>query len=291
MSDGAMITLPVLPLRDIVVFPHMIVPLFVGREKSIRALEAVMAEDKQIILVTQKEADTEDPDADGLYSIGTVGSILQLLKLPDGAVKVLVEGQSRATLMDVSDNGTYFEANAAPVQERDMVGEDVEALMRTVVSQFEQYIKLNQRVPPEALVTVSRIEEPAKLADSISSHLNLKISEKQDLLETFNVADRLEKVYGYMEGEIGVMKVEKRIRNRVKRQMEKTQREYYLNEQMKAIQKELGESEDGHNELTEIEERATKVKMSKEAKDKFDAELKKLKMMSPMSAEATVIRN
>ncbi len=282
---------PVLPLKDVVVFPHMVIPLFVGRDKSVAALEAVMQGEKQILLVTQKDAQEDSPSPQDLYALGTIATVLQLLKLPDGTVKVLVEGQSRATLMDVEDNGTYFEAAAGPVQERDMAGEDVEALMRTVVSQFEQYIKLNQRVPPEALVTVSRIEEPAKLADSISSHLNLKISEKQDLLETFNVADRLEKVYGYMEGEIGVMKVEKRIRSRVKRQMEKTQREYYLNEQMKAIQKELGETEDGHNELSEIEERAGKVKMTKEAREKFDAELKKLKMMSPMSAEATVIRN
>ena len=252
MSTSRSSNYPVLPLKDVVVFPHMVIPLFVGRDKSVAALETVMQGDKQILLVTQKDAQEDSPSPDDLYGLGTIATVLQLLKLPDGTVKVLVEGQSRATLMDVEDNGNFFEASAAPVQERDMVGEDVEALMRTVVSQFEQYIKLNQRVPPEALVTVSRIEEPAKLADSISSHLNLKISEKQDLLETFNVADRLEKVYGYMEGEIGVMKVEKRIRSRVKRQMEKTQREYYLNEQMKAIQKELGESEDGHNELTEI---------------------------------------
>ena len=226
MSTSRSSNYPVLPLKDVVVFPHMVIPLFVGRDKSVAALETVMQGDKQILLVTQKDAQEDSPAPGDLYGLGTIATVLQLLKLPDGTVKVLVEGQSRATLMDVEDNGSYFEANAAPVQERDMVGEDVEALMRTVVSQFEQYIKLNQRVPPEALVTVSSIEEPAKLADSISSHLNLKISEKQDLLETFNVADRLEKVYGYMEGEIGVMKVEKRIRSRVKRQMEKTQREY-----------------------------------------------------------------
>jgi ATP-dependent Lon protease len=283
--------MPVLPLRDIVVFPHMIVPLFVGREKSVRALEAVMKEDKQILLVAQKNAAQDDPSADDIYRVGTVSTILQLLKLPDGTVKVLVEGGRRAKISAFKETENYFEAFTAAMP--DVVGEakELEALGRTVVTQFEQYIKLNKKIAPEVLVSLNQIEEPSKLADTVASHLNLKIPEKQDLLEIVKVSERLEKVFGHMESEIGVLQVEKRIRNRVKRQMEKTQREYYLNEQLKAIQKELGEGEDGKDENAELEAKIKKTRLSKEARDKAMQELKKLKTMSPMSAEATVVRN
>ena len=282
---------PVLPLRDIVVFPHMIVPLFVGREKSVRALEDVMKDDKQILLVAQKNASQDDPAPSDIYAVGTIGTVLQLLKLPDGTVKVLVEGGQRARIIKYVDNPNFFQGYAEPVQ--DDLGEqaEVEALTRTVISQFEQYIKLNRKIPPEVLVSINQIDDPAKLADTVASHLALKIPEKQELLETGTVTQRLERIFGFMESEIGVLQVEKRIRNRVKRQMEKTQREYYLNEQLKAIQKELGEIEDGRDEASELEERIKKTKLSKEAHDKAMAELKKLRTMSPMSAEATVVRN
>jgi ATP-dependent Lon protease len=282
---------PVLPLRDIVVFPHMIVPLFVGREKSVRALEDVMREDKQILLVAQKNAAQDDPTTEDIYTVGTVSTVLQLLKLPDGTVKVLVEGGKRARITGFSDNSTFFQAYADVIDERDGDLQELEALSRSVVSQFEQYIKLNKKIPPEVLVSVNQIEDSAKLADTVASHLALKIAEKQELLEIEVVSERLERVYSYMEGEIGVLQVEKKIRNRVKRQMEKTQREYYLNEQLKAIQKELGETEDGKDEAAELEERIAKTRLSKEAREKALAELKKLKTMSPMSAEATVVRN
>jgi len=282
---------PVLPLRDIVVFPHMIVPLFVGREKSVRALEDVMKDDKQILLVSQKNAAQDDPTTADIYTVGTIGTVLQLLKLPDGTVKVLVEGGQRARIQRFADNNLFFQAFAETIGESADTEQETEALARTVVSQFEQYIKLNKKIPPEVLVSINQIENPGKLADTVASHLNLKIPEKQELLETAAVSDRLEKVFGYMEGEIGVLQVEKRIRNRVKRQMEKTQREYYLNEQLKAIQKELGEGEDGRDEMAELEDRLSKTKFSKEARDKAMAELKKLRSMSPMSAEATVVRN
>lgn len=282
---------PVLPLRDIVVFPHMIVPLFVGREKSVRALEDVMREDKQILLVTQKDAGLDDPSVDDLYDVGTVATVLQLLKLPDGTVKVLVEGGKRAEISGYVDNTEFFQAHASVREDTDEDDSELEALARSVVTQFEQYIKLNKKIPPEVLVSVNQIEEPAKLADTVASHLSLKISEKQELLETALVGDRLERIFGFMESEIGVLQVEKKIRNRVKRQMEKTQREYYLNEQLKAIQKELGEGEDGKDEASELEEKLNKAKMPKEAKEKAQAELKKLRNMSPMSAEATVVRN
>src|SRR6201997_4467654 len=282
---------PVLPLRDIVVFPHMIVPLFVGREKSVRALEDVMKDDKQILLVTQKNAAQDDPATSDIYTVGTVGTVLQLLKLPDGTVKVLVEGGQRARIVRFADNNQFFQAIAETIPENAGEQQETEALARTVVTQFEQYIKLNKKIPPEVLVSINQIEEPGKLADTVAAHLTLKIPEKQELLETGTVAERLEKVFGYMEGEIGVLQVEKRIRNRVKRQMEKTQREYYLNEQLKAIQKELGEGEDGRDEMAELEDRINKTKFSKEARDKALAELKKLRSMSPMSAEATVVRN
>ncbi len=292
MSDFSKIaTYPVLPLRDIVVFPHMIVPLFVGREKSVRALEDVMSDDKQILLVTQKSAAQDDPSPDDIYRVGTIASVLQLLKLPDGTVKVLVEGGARAQIATFTQNENFFEVHAELVAESSEEGEDVEALARTVTSQFEQYVKLNRKIPPEVLVSVNQIEEPSKLADTVASHLALKIPEKQDLLEISSVLERLERVYSLMEAEIGVMQVERKIRSRVKRQMEKTQREYYLNEQMKAIQKELGETEDGRDELQELEDKIKETKLTKEAREKATAELKKLRNMSPMSAEATVVRN
>src|SRR3984957_18591916 len=283
--------LAVLPLRDIVVFPHMIVPLFVGREKSVRALEAVMKDDKQILLVAQKNAAQDDPSADDIYRVGTVSTILQLLKLPDGTVKVLVEGGRRAKISAFKETESYFEAFTAPMPDVTGEAKELEALGRTVVTQFEQYIKPNKKIAPEVLVSLNQIEESSKLADTVASHLNLKIPEKQDLLEIVKVSERLEKVFGHMESEIGVLQVEKRIRNRVKRQMEKTQREYYLNEQLKAIQKELGEGEDGKDENAELEAKIKKTKLSKEARDKAMAELKKLKTMSPMSAESTGVRN
>ncbi len=289
LSRGALY--PVLPLRDIVVFPHMIVPLFVGREKSVKALEDVMKDDKQILLVTQKNAAQDDPTPGDIYSVGTVGTVLQLLKLPDNTVKVLVEGGQRARILRFAENEAFFQAYAETIAEKPGDQQELEALARTTVTQFEQYIKLNKKIPPEVLVSINQIEDPSKLADTIASHLALKIPEKQELLETETVSERLEKVFGYMEAEIGVLQVEKRIRSRVKRQMEKTQREYYLNEQLKAIQKELGEGEEGRDELAEIEERITKTKLSKEARDKAMAEVKKLRSMSPMSAEATVVRN
>ena len=293
MSDGAMITLPVLPLRDIVVFPHMIVPLFVGREKSIRALEAVMAEDKQIILVTQKEADTEDPDADGLYTIGTVGSILQLLKLPDGAVKVLVEGGERVVIdpQSLNSNDGFLAVDAEILEQDGYLGADTEGLARAAVQQFDQYIKFNKKVASEVLSAIEQVTEADKIADMIASHLAVKIEEKQELLEHLDIHQRLERIFQLMEEEIGALQVEKRVRNRVKRQMEKTQREYYLNEQMKAIQKELGDGEDGRGELEELEAQLEEAKMPQAAREKADAELRKLKNMGPMSAEATVVRN
>ncbi|HWA79798.1 MAG TPA: endopeptidase La [Acetobacteraceae bacterium] len=281
----------VLPLRDIVVFPHMIVPLFVGREKSVRALERVMRDDKQILLVAQRNAEQNDPGADDIYGVGTVSTILQLLKLPDGTVKVLVEGNRRARIERFTETDSYFEAAVAVLPDQPADRKELETLARTVVSQFEQYIKLNKKIAPEVLVSLNQIEDPSKLADTVASHLSIKIAEKQELLEMTNVGERLERVFAHMESEIGVLQVEKRIRNRVKRQMEKTQREYYLNEQLKAIQKELGESEDGKDETAELEAKIKKTRLSKEAREKALAELKKLRAMSPMSAEATVVRN
>ena len=285
------LSFPVLPLRDIVVFPHMIVPLFVGREKSVRALEDVMKDDKQILLVTQKNAGDDDPEPNDIYSVGTVGTVLQLLKLPDGTVKVLVEGTQRADIVGFKENSDFFEAYATLMDDPSEDDKEHEALSRSVIAQFEQYIKLNKKIPPEVLVSLNQIEDSSKLADTVASHLALKIPEKQDLLELATITERLERAYALMEAEIGVLQVEKRIRNRVKRQMEKTQREYYLNEQMKAIQKELGEGEDGRDEASELEEKIAKTKLSKEAREKSLAELKKLRSMSPMSAEATVVRN
>ncbi|MBL6782831.1 MAG: endopeptidase La [Alphaproteobacteria bacterium] len=283
---------PVLPLRDIVVFPYMIVPLFVGREKSVRALEEVMNKDKQIILVTQREANEENPGANDLYEIGTLGTVLQLLKLPDGSIKVLVEGHHRVKISQVTDNEQFLEANYADISaEIPEQSVELEAMSRTTLKQFEQYIKLNKKIPSEVLVSFGQIEDASKLADSISSHLVVNIANKQELLEIINVSKRLDRISEMMRDEIDVMQVEKRIRNRVKRQMEKSQRDYYLNEQIKAIQKELGDGEDGVNEVAELQERALKTKLSKEAREKVTAEIKKLRAMSPASAEATVVRN
>ena len=282
---------PVLPLRDIVVFPHMIVPLFVGRDKSVRALEDVMKDDKQILLATQKDASDDNPGTGGIYEVGTIASVLQLLKLPDGTVKVLVEGGQRSRIVEYLENDEFFEARAELINEDEGEAEKIEALARTVTTQFEHYVKLNKKVAPEVLASAGQIDEPTKLADTIAGHLSVKISEKQELLECTGVRERLEKVMKMMEGEIGVLQVEKKIRSRVKRQMEKTQREYYLNEQMKAIQRELGENDEGGGELEEFEARIRDTKLSKEAREKTEAEMKKLKQMSPMSAEATVVRN
>ncbi|XSG82484.1 MAG: endopeptidase La [Methyloligella sp. ZOD6] len=282
---------PVLPLRDIVVFPYMIVPLFVGREKSIAALEEVMRADKQILLAAQKNANDDEPSADGIYRMGTLASVLQLLKLPDGTVKVLVEGNMRAEIDSFTDKDEYFEAKISRVEEETGTEEEIEALARSVISQFESYVKLNKKISPEVLATLNQIEDYSKLADTIASHLAIKISEKQQVLEITSVSERLERVFTLMESEISVLQVEKKIRSRVKRQMEKTQREYYLNEQMKAIQKELGDGEEGRDDLAELEEKIEKTKLSKEAREKAMAELKKLRQMSPMSAEATVVRN
>jgi ATP-dependent Lon protease len=290
-SSKSDLVLPVLPLRDIVVFPHMIVPLFVGREKSVQALEKVMQEDKKILLVTQKSSSDDNPEGDDLYKIGTVGTILQLLKLPDGTVKVLVEGKRRVNIIEYLERDEYMEAILQDSEDLSVPSEELDALARAVVAQFEQYIKLNKKIPPEVVISVTQIDEPSKLADTVAAHLALKIEEKQQLLELANTSERLEKVYSFMEGEIGVLQVEKRIRSRVKRQMENTQREYYLNEQMKAIQKELDETGEGLDEKDELEKKINETKLSKEAKEKCETELKKLQKMSPMSAEATVIRN
>ena len=253
-------TLPVLPLRDIVVFPHMVVPLFVGRDKSVRALEEVMRGDKQILLATQKNSTDDDPKPEDIYDVGVVASVLQMLKLPDGTVKVLVEGSRRAAVIKYTDQADYYEAQVTDIEEEQGASHEAEALSRAVVEQFENYVKLNKKIPPEALSAIPQITEPGKLADQIASHLAVKISDKQGLLELFNVVKRLEKVFALMEGEISVLQVEKKIRSRVKRQMEKTQREYYLNEQMKAIQRELGDGEEGTNELTELADRIKKTK-------------------------------
>jgi len=282
---------PVLPLRDIVVFPHMIVPLFVGREKSVRALEEVMQDDKQILLSSQIDPSVDDPATDGIYRVGVLANVLQLLKLPDGTVKVLVEGQTRVAIDSFLENERFFEATVAAVAETQGDLEVVEALLRTCGDEFERYAKVKKNIPEEALATVAETTDPAKLADLIAGHLGIDVAQKQDLLETLTLSERLEKIYGLMQGEMSVLQVEKKIKTRVKSQMERTQREYYLNEQMKAIQKELGEGEEGASELAELEERINSTKLSKEAQEKATAELKKLKSMSPMSAEATVVRN
>lgn len=291
MQDPLNSSYPVLPLRDIVVFPHMIVPLFVGREKSVRALEEVMADDKQILLSSQIDPSVDDPEASGIYKAGVLANVLQLLKLPDGTVKVLVEGVARVRIIEYLENEDFFEAKCDYLTEMPGDQASIEALLRTVAGEFERYAKVKKNIPEEALVAVSETEEPAKLADLVAGHLGIEVDQKQDLLETLSVSERLEKVYGLMQGEMSVLQVEKKIKTRVKSQMERTQREYYLNEQMKAIQKELGDGEDGANEIAELEEKIAGTKLSKEAKEKAEAELKKLKNMSPMSAEATVVRN
>ena len=291
MNEPLSPSYPVLPLRDIVVFPHMIVPLFVGREKSVRALEDVMAEDKQILLSSQIDPTMDDPSADGIYRVGVLANVLQLLKLPDGTVKVLVEGRQRVRIVKFVENDNFFEAEAAPLTELPGDQSVIDALLRSVGEEFDRYAKIKKNIPEEALAAVAETREPARLADLVAGHLGISVDQKQKLLETLVVAERLEQVYGHMQGEMSVLQVEKKIKSRVKSQMERTQREYYLNEQMKAIQKELGDREDGQNEIAELEKRAAGVMLSKEAREKVEAEIKKLKSMSPMSAEATVVRN
>ncbi|RJE86537.1 endopeptidase La [Paracoccus onubensis] len=291
MNDFVSQTYPVLPLRDIVVFPHMIVPLFVGREKSVRALETVMENDSPILLSAQKDAAVDEPSEDGIYRTGVLANVLQLLKLPDGTVKVLVEGRERVQITEFVPNDTYFEAAALTMAESHGDEAAVTALTRTVADEFERYVKIRKNIPEEVVTAVSETQDPGKLADLVAGHLGVDLDRKQDLLDTLEIAARLEKIYAAMQGEMSVLQVEKKIKSRVKTQMEKTQREYYLNEQMKAIQKELGDGEDGQNEIAELEEKIAKTKFSKEAREKAEAELKKLKSMSPMSAEATVSRN
>jgi ATP-dependent Lon protease len=289
--SGSETTLAVLPLRDVVVFPHMVIPLFVGRRKSIKALEHAMESGKQIMLVSQKSASDDDPTVENIHTIGTIASILQLLKLPDGTVKVLVEGERRAVIQGYLETEDFFSANVALLEAAPLTDKEGEALMRSVMNEFDQYVKLNMKIPPEILTSLAGIDDPSRLADTVAAHLSLKIEDKQQILEVQDVRERLERILGVLESEIDLLQVEKRIRGRVKRQMEKSQREYYLNEQMKAIQKELGELEEGPNEAEELAQKIAKAGMSKEAREKAEAELKKLKMMSPMSAEATVVRN
>ena len=285
------VTYPVLPLRDIVVFPHMIVPLFVGRSKSVKALEAVMKDDRQILLASQRDAGLEEPEQEDIYRTGALANVLQLLKLPDGTVKVLVEGRARAKITAFVPNDEFFEAEAITIEENDEVDESVSAMARTLVERFERYVKLNKNVPEEAMANIGEIEDPSKLADTIAGHLGVKLSDRQTLLEESDVTKRMEQLLALIQGEISVLQVEKKIKSRVKTQMEKTQREYYLNEQMKAIQRELGEGDDGRDDISEYEQKIEETKLSEEARDKARVELKKLKNMSPMSAEATVVRN
>ena len=291
MLDEKNTTFPILPLRDIVVFPHMIVPLFVGREKSVRALEEVMKDNEQILLSSQVDPAEDQPTEDSIFKTGVLANVLQLLKLPDGTVKVLVEGQTRVLITNFVENELFFEAKCEKIDET--LGDEKAniALVKTVSQEFDRYAKVKKNIPDEAITTIASTNDPAKLSDLVSGHLGIEIDQKQDLLETLSVSERLEKVFSLMQGEMGVLKVEKKIKTRVKSQMERTQREYYLNEQMKAIQKELGDGEDGQNEAAEIEERINNTKFTTEAREKADAELKKLKNMSPMSAEATVVRN
>ena len=291
MQEPLSSSYPVLPLRDIVVFPHMIVPLFVGREKSVRALEEVMQDDKQILLASQIDPGEDDPQPEGIFKAGVLANVLQLLKLPDGTVKVLVEGRSRVRITEYFENERFFEASAEYLTEMPGKTEELEALTRSVANEFERYAKVKKNIPEEAMAAVSDATEPAKLADLVAGHLGIEVDQKQGLLETLSISERLEKVFGLMQGEMSVLQVEKKIKTRVKTQMERTQREYYLNEQMKAIQKELGDGEEGQNEVQELEEKISETKLSKEAREKVEAELKKLKSMSPMSAEATVVRN
>src|SRR5262245_11536819 len=290
-TEPAMKVVPLLPLRDIIVFPYMVVPLFVGREKSINALEEAMNAEKDILLSAQINPKTNDPRPEDIYKVGTLGTIIQLLRLPDGTVKVLVEGRKRARVNRYVPNNNYFMVEVEEVKESREVTVEVEALMRSIKSTFETYVKLNKRIPPEMLSSVAVIDDPARLADTIVAHLNLKLIDKQKVLEVESPAERLNKLYEMMQGEIEILQVERKIRTRVKKQMEKTQREYYLNEQMQAIQKELGERDEFKSEIQELEDKIKTKKMSAEATKKVKKELKKLKMMSPMSAEATVVRN
>src|SRR5215510_12645026 len=281
---------PLLPLRDVVVFPHMVIPLFVGRPKSIKAMEIAMEAGKSILLVAQKSAAKDEPAPEDMYAIGCISSILQMLKLPDGTVKVLVEGNQRARIDEITDQRIHYFALAAPLPPDAVESTEVEVMRRALVAQFDQYVKLNKKIPPEILTSLAGIEEPGRLADTVAAHLPLKLEQKQKVLEMFDVKQRLEHLLSQLEAEIDILQVEKRIRGRVKRQMEKSQREYYLNEQVKAIQKELGEGEEGAD-LEEMEKRIKAARMPKDARKKAEAELKKLKLMSPMSAEATVVRN
>ncbi|MGD8824416.1 MAG: LON peptidase substrate-binding domain-containing protein, partial [Myxococcales bacterium] len=288
--DG--VSYPLLPLRDIIVFPHMVVPLFVGREKSINALEEAMSQDKEILLAAQKKAKTNDPTADDIFEVGTVGTIIQLLRLPDGTVKVLVEGKRRARITQFLPSDEFFLCAVEPVEEIYAANVEIEALIRSVQSAFDVYAKLNKRIAPEMLMTVQTIEDPSKLADTVVVHLtSIKLSDRQEILETIDPGKRLERLFQLLNAEIEIMQVEKKIRSRVKKQMEKTQKEYYLNEQMQAIQKELGERDEFKSEMQELEQQLKQKKLSKEAHLKARKEIKKLKMMQPMSAEATVIRN
>jgi ATP-dependent Lon protease len=292
MTDQATHAIPVLPLRDVVVYPHMVIPLFVGREKSINALDTAMQEDKKILLVAQKNAEIDDTDIEDIHEIGTLSTILQLLKLPDGTVKVLVEGAERVRITRYENTDAFFTANIVPMAPEAKEDEkELEVLTRSLLAIFDQYVKLNKKVPPEILTSLSGIDEAGRLADTIAAHMSLKLDEKQKILEIESAKIRIERLMVLIEGEIDIMQIEKRIRGRVKQQMEKSQREYYLNEQMKAIQKELGDMEDTPNELEDLEQKINKAGMSKEAKGKATSELNKLKMMSPMSAEATVVRN
>jgi ATP-dependent Lon protease len=291
MGSSSLIELPLLPLRDVVVYPHMVLPLFVGREKSIEALEDAMANDKQVLLAAQRNASDDNPGADDIYQVGTVSNILQLLKLPDGTIKVLVEGGFRAAIDSVDDDGPFQVANVREIVSDDIPESEVEGLLRTTNTQFEKYVNLSKKVPAEVLTSLTGIDEPGRLADTIAAHMSVDLDEKQRILEISGIKPRLEHLMGLMEAEIDLFQVEKRIRGRVKKQMEKSQREYYLNEQMKAIQKELGEMDEAPNELDELQVRIDEAKMPEEAKEKAEAELGKLKMMSPMSAEASVVRS
>ena len=284
-------SLPLLPLRDIIVFPHMVVPLFVGREKSISALEEAMAADKELVLAAQKKAKTNDPTSEDIFEVGTIGHIIQLLRLPDGTVKVLVEGRQRTQIVEYEQSAPFFQVEVQDLPEPDESDMEIEALVRSVQAKFEDYVRLNKRIPPEMLVSVQTIEDPDRLADTIVAHVSLKLKDKQEILETASPSKRLERLYELMDAEIEILQVEKKIRTRVKKQMEKSQKEYYLNEQMQAIQKELGDRDEFKNELNEVEQRINDKRMSAEAKERCVKEFKKLKMMSPMSAEATVVRN
>jgi len=291
LEREAHIELPVLPLRDVVVYPHMVIPLFVGREKSIRCLETAMAQDKHIILVAQRDAELDEPTKDDIFEVGTVASILQLLKLPDGTVKVLVEGGRRARITRYTQEADFFVAKAEYLESEPLEDKEEEVLVRSAIGQFEGYIKLNKKIPPEVLTSLSGIDEAARLADTMAAHMPLKLEDKQSVLEMTNIGERLEYLMAMMESEIDLLQVEKRIRTRVKKQMEKSQREYYLNEQMKAIQKELGDLDEGHDEFEVLNRKIEEANMPSDAKEKAVAELNKLRMMSPMSAEATVVRS